>query len=162
MSNTMTPRRISVQLLELDMSLSGDSGCSTCSSAENQIRELVANIQPFFDRVHLEICIEKIMVQSLEQAERLKFRASPTIRIHGKEIVPEQGDLFGFGPRYWSWEGKEYVSPPESLIVDALLRAYPKNDAEPLPNHSYQLPERLKEFFSIPQEADTEQNSCCS
>src|SRR5690625_1037028 len=141
-------RTLRVQFLELDMTHQGAASCNTCMSVENQVRQVITDLQPVFDQVDTVIEMEKTLIKSLEQAEDFHFAASPTIRVGNREVVPFQGDLFGFGARQWEWQREVYEAPPIALIVDAILRAYASENEEIPESHSYQSPEALKNFFS--------------
>jgi hypothetical protein len=85
--------------------------------------------------------------------------SSPTIRVMGRDLAFEVkespcvscGDIAGrdISCRAWTWQGKEYSTPPKELLVDALLReAYVHPDGrreDPAPMTD--LPENLKAFF---------------
>ena len=146
-------RTLRVQFLELDMTQRGAVSCNTCMSVEDQVRQVIADLQPVFDQVDTVIEMEKTLIKSLEQAEDMHFAASPTIRVGNREVVPFQGDLFGFGARQWEWQGGVYEAPPLALIVDAILRAYASENEETQESRAYQSAEALKNYFSnIPKD----------
>ncbi|MFS0722428.1 DUF2703 domain-containing protein [Paenibacillus sp. 1P07SE] len=142
-------RVIEVQFLELDMTLIDSSSCNTCLSVEDQIHQLLAELQPVLRRVDTDIKFEKTLVTDVEQAQTLRFKASPTIRIGGFDMIPTKGDLLGLGERYWEWEGVLYPSPPAALFIDAVLRAYVDSHAmADTTTDPYHMPENLKDFFA--------------
>nr|AGQ45446.1 Putative arsenical resistance operon repressor ArsD [Bacillaceae bacterium JMAK1] len=160
-------RRITLHFLELDMTRDGARSCSACTSVEEQVRQVISDAEPILEQVNTVIEFEKTLVQSLEQAESLCFKASPTIRIAEMEILPTKGDIHGLGDRYWEWHENDYATPPSGLIMDAVLRAYVEDKEIPeLKTDNFQVPNALIEYFSKKRPeslTDQESNDCgCS
>jgi hypothetical protein len=135
-----------------------------------------------------EVEVDKVLVESAEQARELRLLSSPTLRVNGRDVTLElrespcgsEGCTDGCGEsiacRVWVHEGREHTEPPVALILDAILREIygaiveREVDAEP-----YELPEILKRFFAgkvaveaaqAPAQADCcsaeEQGLCCN
>lgn len=157
-------RVIHVQFLELDMTHIGASSCNTCMSVEDKVYQMVAELQPILQKVDTDIKVEKTLVTDIEHAKALRFKASPSIRIAGFEMIPTKGDIFGLGERYWEWKGALYPSPPVALFIDAVLRVYVDNGLMPdTTSDSYQIPDALKEYFTNPSVQQPQRGSCgCS
>ncbi|WP_269431682.1 DUF2703 domain-containing protein [Bacillus sp. JCM 19034] len=145
------------------MSRSGVSSCNTCMSVEDQVLQMVADLRPVLEKVNTVVQVKKTIVQSLNQAEELQFKASPSIRIDGLEVLPTQGDIFGLGERFWEWEGSLYNAPPTALIVDTILRAYANSEqTQNTTPFIYQTPEPLREYFTDSFEKNINDNCECS
>ncbi|KAB8333743.1 DUF2703 domain-containing protein [Scytonema tolypothrichoides VB-61278] len=163
-ADVLVGRTIVVQFLELDMSRAGATSCATCTSTEAQLDAVIARLQPVLAEVGTGVIIEKMLIQSLEQAHALRFAASPTIRVAGHDIVPSRGDLFGFGERFWDWHGQSFSSPPPAAIIDAVLRAY-SDDASPASPTRLTpgLPDELVSFFAGSSNTGPSSSTCgCS
>ncbi len=121
--------------------------------------------------------VDKVLVESAEQARALRFVSSPTIRVDGHDVALELreslcgseacGDGCGdqIACRVWVHRGQEYTEPPVAMIVDAILGhvyggAPSPGAPEPEP---YDLPDNLARFFSASTgSAESEVSACCS
>lgn len=147
-------RTLDIELLALDLST-----CGRCTGTDRNLDAAIEAVAGVLEETGTRVRVTKHVVQSAEQAERLRFRSSPTIRVEGRDIALEFressckdcGDLCGceggVDCRVWIWEGREHLEAPKAMIVDALLRARyagpPAADREP-----YSLPENLRQFFA--------------
>jgi len=89
-------------------------GCPTYLEAEQTVREVVA-------QQGTEAGVALVAVNTDEEAERLRFPGSPTIRVDGRDLFPvPDRDIWGLGCRtYATPEGlKGY--PTAEMIRDAL------------------------------------------
>ncbi|GAE31638.1 DUF2703 domain-containing protein [Alkalihalobacillus hemicellulosilyticus] len=157
-------RRITVHFLELDMTRVGASSCSTCTSVEEQVSQVIDELKPILEQVDTVIEFKKTLIQSLEQTKSLHFKASPTIRIAEMEIIPTKGDVHGLEDRYWEWNGNDYSTPPSGLIIDAVLRAYVEDKkVSDLETEAFQVPDSLKVYFAkqSPEELASEKANDC-
>jgi hypothetical protein len=102
---------------------------------------------------------DKIHIETKELAIKHEFISSPTIRINGKDVAlelkesncQECGDLCGddsIDCRVWVYEGKEYISPPKEMIVNAILREV-YNPGVEAQKEEYKMPKNLENFFKI-------------
>lgn len=74
----------------------------------------------------IEVPIQLVFVSTLDEAEFLDFRGSPTIRVNGEDIVPEPDLPVSLSCRlYRDGEGRIVGSPPVATIkavIDAHRR----------------------------------------
>jgi hypothetical protein len=79
--------------------------------------------------------VSVLAVTSHEQAHRLRFLGSPTIRVDGRDIDDGSADREDFSltcRAYVRPDGRISPLPPETLIRDALLRAAETSSQEQL------------------------------
>ena len=155
--NGTPAREFVIELLALDLST-----CGPCTRTAANLDAGIASVAAVLQEAGAAVRVEKHVVRSAADAERLRFTASPTIRVNGRDIAPDVregacGDCGcgadcgcggGVNCRVWEWQGRVYQEAPKAMVVDALLRAYadpgrPAADAVP-----YQLPENLCGFFA--------------
>ena len=70
----------------------------------------------------LEIQLNEVLVSSAAMAHSLKFPGSPTIRINGHDIAPQDGETASFGlicRLYADGDG----APSHQILRDAIQRA---------------------------------------
>jgi len=147
-----TERTIEIELLALDL-----TSCKRCVETDRNLAEAIASVADLLREAGTEVLVKKHVVTTAEQAERLRFIASPTIRINGRDIALEfkesscsdcddlcdcDGDV---DCRVWIWQGKEYREAPKGMIIDTLLKAYA---AGPGDGNDFRLPENLRQFFA--------------
>lgn len=90
------------------------SGCPnhapTVALAREAIREL-----------GLEAELREVPVETLEEAEALRFVGSPSVRVNGRDIEPEAREVedFAVSCRMYGSGGV----PPKELLVDAIREA---------------------------------------
>ena len=172
------PKRLTIELLALDLDT-----CKRCAGTDANIQSALDAVAGVLREVGAEVGVRKIVVKSADQAERLRFESSPTIRVNGRDIALELresscgecGELCacdgGVDCRVWVWQGKEYLEAPKAMIIDAILRAYAQPDQPvAVPSRPFRLPENLRKFFTAsavqppPEVASGEccdQTSCC-
>jgi len=74
-----------------------------------------------------EIAIRKVKVSSEEDAKRLMFPGSPTVRINEVDIDPAAEKAEGYiGCRIYMYKGGIYEFPPKEMIKSALQRLLTK------------------------------------
>ncbi len=151
---TQTVRTLSIELLALDLNT-----CSRCTGTDRHLTEAIESVAGLLRETGTQINVSKHVVTTADEAERLRFTSSPTIRIDGRDIAlqfkesscRDCGDLCGCDGgvdcRVWIWQGREYLEAPKGLIVDALLKAYVAGPTpgEPQP---YTMPANLRSFFA--------------
>jgi hypothetical protein len=131
-----TVKVVDVEFLEVDMSPERASGCGACDSARGRLRAAIETAEPVLEELGVQVRIRDVLVETEEQARILAFKASPTIKVGGIELVPEhrapEGDQAAEGgeDRAWLWRGEEHALPPKAMILDAILRAYAVLDGE--------------------------------
>jgi len=89
-------------------------GCQSHEEALRRLRKVLAE-----ERTDAEI--ETILVQSEDEAKRLQFAGSPTIRIDGKDIQPPTTAHYSLSCRAYHLEdGRISPLPSECMIRTAL------------------------------------------
>jgi hypothetical protein len=91
-------------------------GCPTFRSAEEDLRRVLAE-----EGVEAEV--ELVEVNSDEEARRLRFAGSPTLRVDGRDPfpVPERGER-GLGCRVYATPEGLKGSPTIEMLREALMR----------------------------------------
>jgi hypothetical protein len=91
-------------------------GCPTYETAAKTLRAVLAE-------EGLEAEIELVAVNSDEEARRLRFPGSPTIRVDGRDPfpVPERGER-GLGCRVYATPEGLKGSPTTEMLREALMR----------------------------------------
>jgi hypothetical protein len=169
-------RHVTIDLLALDLAT-----CGRCTRTEANLDAALSTVEKKLREAGVDVAVRKTVVATAEQATRLRFESSPTIRVDGRDIALDLresecgdcGELCGCSAdvqcRVWVWEGKEYLEAPEPLIVEAVLRAC--REERPVttpPSAPFRLPENLRRFFeakerrtSPPQGACCDRATCC-
>lgn len=140
---TPSPNRVlPIEFLFLDRET-----CGRCGGTEAALDQAVTAVTPALTALGLRAEVTRTHVTSLEQAERMGFLTSPTIRIGGTDIQPSMpesacGDCTelatGAGTvncRHWTWKGESHMAAPVGLLVEAILTAAvaaPSAPSEPL------------------------------
>jgi len=145
-------RLISVEYLYLDL-----DECGRCSDTYIALGEALKEAGPVLEASGVKISLASTKVESQEQAIGLRFQASPTIRMNGRDICEtvdetcceDCSSLCGNDVtcRVWSFRGRTYNSAPKALIVDALLRAAYSPAPQDASDEEFTLPENLRKFF---------------
>lgn len=173
-----TSDRLRIEFLFLDL-----TSCTRCLGADRSLESALDIVGEVLEATGVEVEVDKILVESAEQARALRFVSSPTIRVDGRDVALElresscgsEACTDGCGDqiacRVWVHRGREYTEPPVAMIVDAILEhvySGPSPRARVVAQ-SYELPENLARFFSgkaaSAQERaycpPAEQQSCC-
>lgn len=92
-------------------------GCPAYTAAERKVREVL-------DEEGIEAEVELVLVNTDEEAGRLRFPGSPTIRLGGEDLFPAPGrEDWRLGCRvYMTPEGLK-GSPTTEVIREALIKA---------------------------------------
>jgi hypothetical protein len=174
---TTTTRRLRLDFLFLDLST-----CTRCRGTEERLESALEVAGELLAATGTKVEVNKIHVESAEQARELRFESSPTIRVNDRDVALElresscgsEACTDGCGEsiacRVWVHGGREYTEPPVAMILDAILRevyagAVVERQAQMEP---YELPENLARFFAgkvaaaeAPAEATTTPAACC-
>ncbi len=86
-------------------------GCPSYPKAIDRVKKVLEDLG-------LDYEIEVIKVESEEDAERLKFPGSPTIRINGEDIQKETANPpYSLSCRLYVIDGKYLPAPTEDYII---------------------------------------------
>jgi hypothetical protein len=86
-------------------------------------KEVVETIEEILKECKIQALVRKVKVATQEEAERLRFPGSPTVRINGADIDPVAGETGGvMGCRVYTYRGKIYEYPPRDMIAKAVKR----------------------------------------
>jgi hypothetical protein len=164
-----TSDRLRIEFLFLDLTT-----CTRCLAADQALESALDVVREVLQATGVRVEVDKVLVESEEQARALGFVSSPTIRVNGDDVALElresscgsEACTDGCGDqiacRVWVHRGREYTEPPVAMIVDAILgrvygRAWPRARSADEP---YELPENLARFFSG-KAASAEERACC-
>ena len=99
-------------------------GCATWQAAVSDLEEVLSELG-------LQEEVRLVRVESREEAERLRFLGSPTVRVNGKDVESSiAGEGFGMECRLYWVDGKPRGSPPKLWIRDAIGAAHSPYDGE--------------------------------
>ena len=89
-------------------------GCPTYLTAEKALRDVL-------DREGMETEVELVSVNTDEEAQRLRFPGSPTIRVDGRELfpVPDRSG-YALGCRVYTTTEGLRRSPTAEMLSEAL------------------------------------------
>jgi hypothetical protein len=86
-------------------------------------KEVVESVKEILEENKIQALVKKVRVATQEEAERLRFPGSPTVRINGADIDPTVKETKGvIGCRVYTYEGKLYEYPPKDMIAKAVKR----------------------------------------
>ncbi|OSM01398.1 DUF2703 domain-containing protein [Magnetofaba australis] len=152
---------LSIELLYLD-----NEHCSRCAETERNLNEAIQRTTPVLEALGREAQLTAIHVESEESARELRLRASPTIRIDGRDMLgadeetpcapcSELADGAAVTCRAWSWRGEGMDEPPVGLLVEEILRAAldapqssAESPAEDAAEGPFCLPKNLARYFA--------------
>lgn len=144
----MSAEAIDLLFLEVDMSGSGKKSCGACDVAESRLNTALDLARPLLAEAGYAVRVNKMQVTTEEQARRLKFVGSPTLRVAGSEVVPRHVPD-GEG-RVWSWAGKEFAEPPVGLFLDLILRGVRTEGSRASAQLAEEIPSYLKRYLQSP------------
>lgn len=146
-------KKLIIDFLYLDLSV-----CERCQGAETNLDKAINQVSAVLSAAGFDILVNKINIDTKELAIKYKFLSSPTIRINENDIeldvkestCKECGDLCGDNVdcRVWVYKGFEYTEPPETMIVNAILKSiYTEQKIDDSNKKEYTLPKNLQIFF---------------
>ena len=87
-------------------------------------RAAVSDLHEVLSEMGLKEEVRLVRVESREEARRLKFLGSPTVRVNGKDVEPSiASEGFGMECRVYWVDGRPTGSPPVQWIKDAIAAA---------------------------------------
>ena len=157
---TTEKRQIVIDFLYLDLEV-----CTWCKGTGESLDGALAEVSKVLAASGVTVVVNRIHVDSAEKAGQLRFASSPTIRVNGRDIQLDGkeskcescGDLCGdeVDCRIWLYQGKEYTSPPQAMIIDAILReVYGQTQVREDSPDKFVVPENLKKFFQAMKAKD--------
>ena len=172
-TNLATPTpQIKLELLALAL-----DGCTRCVGTLDNIETAIKKVESVLKLTGTEIELNKILIESEEEAKKHRLAISPTVRINDHDIILETlesecdscNDLCGCEEgtscRVWKYQGEEYMEAPVGLIVESLIaEIYGGNQETIRETEPYQeVPLNLKRFFASKAEKEaSEVSDCCS
>ena len=85
--NQTVKRHLDIEFLYLDL-----SACERCQGTNGSLEGALADVARVLELSGVEVTLQKIHVQTEEQARTLGFVSSPTIRINGRDIQATRGN----------------------------------------------------------------------
>lgn len=167
----IAPATIEIELLALDLST-----CTRCVGTLDHIEKAIEIVQPILEVMETRAKVQRIVVESEEQARRHQFATSPTVRINGKDITFETlesecqsctdlcGCDHGTSCRVWHYRGEDYTEAPVGLVVESILREIFAGSRETVAEQPAYggVPENLRSFFRGKSESSQPAETCCS
>ena len=166
----------SVEWVRIDFLFLDLTTCTRCLGSDRSLELALEVVGDVLRASGVEIEVNKVLVESAEQARALRFVSSPTIRVDGEDIALElresscrsEACTDGCGVRtacrIWVHRGREYTEPPVAMVLDAILRrVYGAGPALRATGAAdYELPENLARFFQgKAASASPNQSACC-
>ena len=123
-----TRDRLAIEFLFLDLTT-----CTRCLGADRSLESALEVVRDVLEATGVAVEVNKVLVESEEQARALRLVSSPTIRVDGDDVALElresscgsEACTDGCGDqiacRVWVHRGREYTEPPVAMIVDAIL-----------------------------------------
>lgn len=152
---TAEKKTLNVELLVIDL-----TSCKRCVPTGNELKRAVGLLAPVAEVLGIELNYREAIVRTEQEAKALALMSSPTIRLNGRDIVPdireslcesccdltEDGTLVNC--REWHYRGKIYYAAPLPLLTEAIMRAMLDIDTPPVvPESMAVLPENLRRYF---------------
>lgn len=122
---------LAIDFLEVDMP-SESPGCAACDGVRARLDSALEVVSPLLAQLGTTVELRAARVRTEADARALRLTASPTIRIGGVEAAPEHR---GTGEeRVWTWRGEAHSTPPQAMLIDALLRGYTGSTSDGAPS----------------------------
>src|SRR5215207_1532985 len=91
-------------------------GCPTCRKAEETLREVL-------EQEDVEADVELVAVNTDEEAQKLRFPGSPTLRVDGRDLFPTgEREDWRLGCRVYATSEGLKGSPTTEMLREALMR----------------------------------------
>jgi hypothetical protein len=182
-------KKVSNRVIELEFLYLDLNTCTRCVGTNENLEAAIQSVADVLAFTKTELSINKILIETEEQARAHQFVTSPTIRVNGRDIALEFresqcdsctdlcGCEEGTNCREWLYEGAVYTEAPVGMIVEAILseifRDAPAATATSTTDAASALsagvsptdsvPDNLKNFFAAKTAPETAVNaSCCS
>lgn len=170
-------KNIVVDLLYLDLSV-----CTRCQDTESSLDDSLSDVVTLLENIGKKIQLNKIHIETKEQAIKHHFLSSPTIRVNGRDIQMEVKENHcstcssltsgaSVDCRLWIYNDKKYTVPPKEMIIDEILKEIysPKNSDSLEVQTEHVLPKNLVEYFAkkdqlcanVSSSSSDNSDSCC-
>ncbi len=107
----------------------------------------------------IETPIQVVFVGSQEDADFLEFPGSPTIRVNGRDVVPEPGLPVGLGCRIYRDAGGRVIDGPPIEAIRAVVQAHRRGRLEAFQRQEAGL---VAEFARAAAEAEGQESAKAS
>lgn len=146
-------KKVKIDYLFLDAAT-----CQRCIETQKTLDAALNQVKTTLEKAGYDFMLNRVHIESTDQAKEWQFVSSPTIRVNNQDIAPaliesqceDCGDLCGCGEetqcRAWEFEGAKYDVPPEPLVVDRILHTL--YNTKPAQERSYSMPDNLKNYFN--------------
>jgi hypothetical protein len=174
-------KKVSNRVIELEFLYLDLDTCTRCVGTNENLEMAIQSVADVLAFTKTELSINKILIETEEQARAHQFVTSPTIRVNGRDIALEFresqcdsctdlcGCAEGTNCREWVYEGEVTMEAPVGMIVEAILSeifrdapaatAVAPTDVSPADT----VPDNLKNFFAAKASPETAvSSSCCS
>lgn len=125
--NASAETEVKVEFLYLDLNV-----CEPCKTSDENIVAALDEVAVVARAAGIKLSLERIHIRSLEQAIRLGFQTSPTIRINGRDLQLDFkesncdtcSELSGTETncRIWEFQGRTFKYLPKAMLVGAIFR----------------------------------------
>lgn len=167
-----TQKSINIDFLYLDTTI-----CTRCQDTETNLDDSLNDVAEVLNNIGFQVKLNKIHIETKDQAIKQKFVSSPTIRVNGHDIQIEVVESHcstcssltndaAIDCRVWNYNGKRYSAPPKELIIDRILKdIYQPSEMRKINDSNYVLPKNLREYFlkkdQLCANVNQEENSAC-
>src|ERR671911_1864624 len=115
-NDTMAPEGKVIDVPNMEIELLYFDGCPSYRTAEKTLREVLV-------KEGMEADVELVAVNSDEEARRLRFPGSPTIRLDGQDLFPvAEREDWSLGCRVYATPEGLKGSPTAEMFREALRR----------------------------------------
>lgn len=90
-------------------------------------REVTETIEEVLKESKIKAVVKRVKVSGEDEAKRLRFPGSPTVRINDVDVDPMFKETTGaISCRVYTYQGKIYELPPKDMIAKAVKRLIKK------------------------------------
>jgi uncharacterized protein DUF2703 len=140
----------------IDLLFVDPEGCKRVGASVINLEQARQVVSRVMDTLGVTLTLRSHHVDTLEKAQSLGLRISPTIRINGHDLQPDMGESRcpecserrgeDVNCRTWSFIGNTYNAPPPAMIVEAILSEL-YDPQPPAPPPTGQVPARVRRLF---------------
>ncbi len=152
-TNKNKTNTITIDFLFLDLSV-----CTRCQGTEDTLEDSINSASSLLKETGYDVYINKVHIETPEQAIQYQFISSPTIRINGHDIQMDVSeshcstcssltDGASVDCREWNYKGESYSVPPKGLIIDSVMSSIYGSQIAAKAGTAYEMPQNLVEYF---------------